>query len=70
MRPEWVKHVIRQSTVKTWCGLPSPWEWCFAGAEAAADNAAWGGRFVACPECVKAITEALEKPLAMLKPGA
>lgn len=60
--PEWVHHVAfgyedgRQQ--KTWCGAPDPRPF-FQNPTHAALNGLHGGRLVACPECVKAIHEAL-----------
>lgn len=60
-RPEWVHCIgfsgVRVDGVKTWCG--SKEKPFFQDAEHAALNGKNSGRFVACRECVAAISAAL-----------
>jgi hypothetical protein len=62
-RPEHIR-CIKQSTVNklslTWCNRTwDQFEWCFLDIDHAANNGAQNQRLVACPQCVEAITQAL-----------
>ena len=65
-RPDWVHCVgfgnaIRPDGKKTWCGKPGGFgEPFFVSVDHAALNGESGGRMVACPECLSAITKALK----------
>lgn len=67
-RPEYIKCVkltsdgviVGEETNATWCGrVTGPFEFAFQDASHAALNGRNGGRLFACPDCTKAIYEAL-----------
>ena len=62
-RPDYIKciehsHVDLEDT--SWCGRELYHEWAFVDAAHAAEHGRKAGRLVACPDCVDAITEALQ----------
>jgi hypothetical protein len=63
IRPDYVhcvRHEHLELTGQSWCGRVLRDEWAFVNPSHAAENGRQGGRLVACPACVVAITAALQ----------
>lgn len=66
-RPDYMKCVqtgMADEKFKPWCGVSNGFRPFFVDATHAALNGLQGGRLVACPECVEAITKALRNGVA------
>ncbi len=64
-RPEWIVCIDdthADNLGKTWCGKPKPpLTFTFVSVDHAAINGRNKGRLVCCPECAKAVIEALRE---------
>ena len=60
---EWEHHVLKPvyATTEVWCGAPHEYpRWDFLGIDHVAASRLKGGRMLPCPDCLKAIVEALQ----------